>query len=166
MYAKMRRNESTEVLRVLRPISEDHTIVRTEILPLLLEILEINRHREYPQRIFCVGDVVTCTETFLKVASVSSHAAADFSEAFACADAIVRELAIEASIRESADPAFLDGRRGEITAGGRSIAAFGEIHPEVLNSFGLELPVAAFELDLRAVPGYPARQGTPLPDAR
>jgi len=166
MYARMRRQEPADVLRVLKPISEDHTIVRTGILPLLLEILEINRHREYPQRIFCVGDVVTCTETYQRVAAVSNHTAADFSEAYACADAVLRELGISAPVKESDDPAFLDGRRGQVASADRITATFGEVHPEVLNAFGLEFPVAAFELDLRDVPGYPALQGTPSPAGR
>jgi phenylalanyl-tRNA synthetase beta chain len=43
---------------------------------------------------------------------------------------------------------------------------FGEIHPTVLNAFDLEHPVAAFALDLRAVPGYPVPPGTPSPGGR
>jgi phenylalanyl-tRNA synthetase beta chain len=166
MYTRMRRNEPGDVLRVLKPISEDHTIVRNEILPLLLEILEINRHREYPQKIFCVGDVVTCSGTYQRVAAVSSHTAADFSEAYACAGAVLRELGVTASVEESQDPAYLEGRRGQVPGAGGIMAAFGEIHPGVLGAFGLEFPVAAFELDLRDVPGYPVPPGTPSPGAR
>jgi phenylalanyl-tRNA synthetase beta chain len=58
-------------------------------------------------------------------------------------------------VKESDDPAFIRGRRGDIIAGGKKVGVFGEIHPAVLNAFELEHPVAAFELDLRAVPGYP-----------
>jgi phenylalanyl-tRNA synthetase beta chain len=58
-------------------------------------------------------------------------------------------------VKESADPAFIDGRRGDIVMGGKTVGVFGEIHPAVLNAFELEHSVAAFELDLRAVPGYP-----------
>jgi phenylalanyl-tRNA synthetase beta chain len=161
LFSGMQRSWDPDVLQVMHPISEDHTVVRTRILPLLLEMLQFNRHRELPQRIFATGDVVLRLCTSQSAASVSIHAEADFSEAYGCADAVCRELSICYSVKESADPTFLDGRRADVILDGRTIGTFGEIHPAVLNAFGLEMPVAAFELDLRSVPGYPVMQGNP-----
>jgi len=155
LYGKMRRAERAGVLKVLHPISIENTVVRTDLVPLLMEFLSINRHRELPQRIFTVGDVVDCCDTFQKTAGVSMHPCADFSEAYAYADAILRELSVDYSVRESSDTAFIEGRRADIVADGRIIGIFGEVHPGVLTAFGLENPVTAFEIDLRAVPGYP-----------
>jgi phenylalanyl-tRNA synthetase beta chain len=152
MFDAMRRERSPSALAVIHPISEDHTIVRTDILPLLLETLQMNRHRELPQRLFAVGDVQDCTTTYQKVSAVSTHSAADFSEAYASADALCRELGLAYTISESADPAFIDGRRGDIVVEGSVRGSFGEIHPAVLRAFELEQSVAALELDLRAVP--------------
>jgi phenylalanyl-tRNA synthetase beta chain len=145
------------------PISEEHTVIRTDILPLLLETLQGNRHRELPQRIFAIGDVVEGKETFQKVAAVSLHPAADFTEAYAGTDALARELALPVTVSESADPAFIGGRRGDLVVDGTPRGSFGEIHPAVLTAFALEHPVAALELDLRAVPGPRGRRGTPSP---
>ena len=94
--------------------------------------------------------------TYQQAAGVSTHPDADFSEAYASADAVLHELSIDYTVKESADPAFIDGRRGDIIVAGKTVGVFGEIHPAVLNAFELEHPVAAFEFDLRAVPGYPA----------
>jgi phenylalanyl-tRNA synthetase beta chain len=154
LYRRMQRAETPGVLRVMHPISIENTVVRTELLPLLLEFLTINRHRELPQRLFTVGDVVTSCRTHQQAAGVSTHPDADFSEAYATADAVLHELSIDYSVKESSDPAFIDGRRGDIIAGGKKIGVFGEVHPAVLLNFELEHPVAAFEIDLRAVPGY------------
>jgi len=151
MFDAMQRPRNPKTLAVMRPISDEHTIVRTDILPLLLETLGSNRHRELPQRLFAVGDVQECLETSQKVAMVSMHTAADFSEAYAAADALCRELGIAYSVTESSDDAFLDGRRGSAIVGGNIRGVFGEIHPDVLRHFELEQPVAAVELDLRAV---------------
>ena len=161
MFTAMRRPVPGDLLRVLHPITEDHTMLRTDLLPLLLEICQLNRHRELPQQIFCVGDVVRGVETFQKTAFVSIHPAADFTEAYAHADAICRELALTVTFRESEDPAFIEGRRGDILVDGKQVGVFGEIHPAVLNAFELEHSVAALELDLRAVPGYPGSPDTP-----
>ncbi len=155
LYGKMQREEKKGVLHVMHPISIENTVVRTELLPLLLEFITLNRHRELPQRLFTVGDVVDSCLTYQQAAGVSTHPDADFSEAYASADAMLHELSIEYTVKESADAAFIEGRRGDIISGGKKIGVFGEIHPAVLNAFELEHSVAAFEFDLRAVPGYP-----------
>ena len=156
LYKRMQRPETKGVLHVMHPISIENTVVRTELLPLLLEFLTINRHRELPQRLFTVGDVVLDCCTHQQAAGVSTHPDADFSEAYASADAVLHELSIDYTVKESADPAFIDGRRGNIIVAGKTVGVFGEVHPAVLTAFELEHSVAAFEFDLRAVPGYPA----------
>jgi len=156
LFNRMRRPEVPGVLRVLHPISIENTVVRTDLLPLLLEFLALNRHRELPQRLFTVGDVVERCATHQQAAGVSTHPDADFSEAYACADAVLHEFSIAYTVKESEDPAFIEGRRADIIVAGKKAGVFGEIHPAVLNAFELEHSVAAFELDLRAVPGYPA----------
>ena len=161
LYKRMQRPERPGVLRVIHPISSENTVVRTELMPLLLEFLALNRHRELPQRLFSVGDVVDSCLTYQHAAGVSTHPEADFSEAYASADAVLHEISLEYRAKESADPAFIEGRRADVIVAGRKIGVFGEIHPAVLNEFGLEHPVAAFEIDLRAVPGYPGMPGTP-----
>jgi phenylalanyl-tRNA synthetase beta chain len=156
LFGRMQREEKTGVLHVMHPISIENTVVRTELLPLLLEFLTINRHRELPQRLFTVGDVVLDCRTHQQAAGVSTHPDADFSEAYASADAVLHELSIDYTVKESEDPAFIDGRRGDIVVAGKTVGVFGEVHPAVLVAFELEHSVAAFEFDLRAVPGYPA----------
>jgi phenylalanyl-tRNA synthetase beta chain len=156
LYKRMQREETKGVLHVMHPISIENTVVRTELLPLLLEFLTINRHRELPQRLFTVGDVVVDCRTHQQAAGVSTHPDADFSEAYASADAVLHDLSVGYTVKESADPAFIDGRRGDIIVAGKKVGVFGEVHPAVLTAFELEHPVAAFEVDLRAVPGYPA----------
>jgi phenylalanyl-tRNA synthetase beta chain len=151
----MGRKRTAVTLAVMHPISEEHTVVRTDILPLLLEMLQVNRHRELPQRLFATGDVITSFMTSQRLAAVSTHAAADFSEVYGVADAVLRELRIAYSVKESEDLAFIEGRRVDILIDGKTAGVFGEIHPAVLNAFELEHPVAAFEFDLKAVPGYP-----------
>jgi len=166
LYEKMQREPLPGTLRLLHPISEEQTVVRTDLLPLLMEMLQANKHRELPQRLFTVGDVVEDCVTSQQAAAVSIHPAADFSEAYAAADVLCRELSLSYTVIESADPAFLDGRRGDIVVDGRIVGVFGEVHPAVLRAFDLEHPVAALALDLTAVPGYPVPPGTPSPGGR
>ena len=148
-YKMMHRPENPAALHVLHPISEDQTIIRTDILPLLMESLSINRSRELPQRIFACGDVVEDLVTSPKMAAASIHTAADFSEIYAVMDAFSQMMSIEYEVRESSDDAFIPGRRGDIYVSGEKVGVFGEINPDVLVGFGLEHQAVAFEMDLR-----------------
>ena len=99
LYKRMQRPERPGVLRVIHPISTENTVVRTDLLPLLLEFLALNRHRELPQRLFSVGDVVDSCLTHQQAAGVSTHPEADFSEAYASADAVLHELSLDYQCR-------------------------------------------------------------------
>ena len=148
LFTRTRRAPAPDLLRLLHPISEEQSVARTSLMPLLMELLEYNRFRELPQRLFAVGEIVHGYGTGLGTAAVSCHGAADFSEAYAVADALCRELGLGYSAVESDDPAFIEGRRAELVIEGVTIGVFGEIHPEVLDAFGLDHPVAAVEIDL------------------
>ncbi len=147
-FKMMRREIRKDSARILYPISEDHTVVRTAILPSLLEILSINRHRELPQRIFEVGEVVVNCMTEQHFGAVAIHAGANFTEVQAIVDAVMRERRISYEVTESDDPAFIEGRRADVMIKGEGAGVFGEIHPEVILNFGLEHPIIGFEIRL------------------
>ncbi|MDD5472684.1 MAG: phenylalanine--tRNA ligase subunit beta [Candidatus Methanoperedens sp.] len=147
-FDRMRREKADGVTHILYPISEDHTIVRSMILPNLLEILSINKHRELPQRIFEVGEVVVNCKTAQRLGAVAIHPQANFTEIQAVVDAVLRERRIEYEVVESDDPAFIEGRRVDIIINGKKAGMLGEIHPEVISNFGLEHPIIGFELGL------------------
>ncbi len=144
----MCRERTDDVTYVMHPISEDQTMVRTTILPNLMEILSMNQHRELPQRIFEVGDVVINDKNGLHLAAVSINAQANFTEVRELVDAIMRERMVEYEVVESQDPAFMEGRRADIIVSGRKIGVMGELFPQVIVNFGLGQPVVGFEIDL------------------
>ncbi len=145
-YNNMLRSPDQKATPLKHPISEDQTMVRTTILPNLMEILSLNQHRELPQRIFEVGDVVVDGITTQHLAAVSIHPASNFTEVRGVVDAVLRERGIEYSITGTDDPAFLEGRRAALIVDGNEIGTFGEIHPDVLTNFGLQQPTVGFEL--------------------
>jgi phenylalanyl-tRNA synthetase beta chain len=137
---------------VLHPISELHTMVRTSILPSLLEILSLNQHHPLPQRIFALGDVLIDKKTRQSLAVASIHNRASFAEIRSVVDGLFRELSIEPEIAVSDDDAFQKGRRGDLIIASKGsdrkvkVGSFGEVHPQVIRNFGLEFPVVAMEL--------------------
>jgi len=150
-FENMRRPETNDVTHVLHPISEDQTMVRTTLLPCLLEILALNRHRELPQKIFEVGEVAVHQKNRQKIAAVSIHHAANFTEMSEVVDAFLRELSTDYELKESDDPAFLPGRAADIYVGNQKIGVFGEIHPGVLTAFELGYAVIGFEADMSSI---------------
>ncbi len=44
--------------------------------------------------------------------------------------------------------AFAEGRCAEVVVDGRSLGYIGEVRPAAVASFGLDVPVAGFEIDL------------------
>ena len=146
-FENMRRSRDEKAFtRVLHPISELHTMVRTDILPSLLEIFSLNQHHPLPQKIFALGDVLVGRKTRQNLAAASIHSGADFAEIRSMIDAIFRGIGIEPEIVPSGDGAFLEGRRGDLVVNGVNVGSFGEIHPQVLRSFGLEQPAVGLEL--------------------
>jgi len=152
--------ESHEALHVLRsrvtlanPITEDHTIVRTSLLPSLLSILRANVRRDLPQQIFEVGDVVTPVpkgppENRRMLAAVRIAPRASFTEAKSLAQALLRDLALPWQIRATEHGAFVEGRCGGLFRDDEPWGVFGEIHPRTVEAFGLGNPVIALELRL------------------
>ncbi|VUT24616.1 MAG: Phenylalanine--tRNA ligase beta subunit [Candidatus Methanolliviera sp. GoM_asphalt] len=146
----MRRinGKKEEIVTVNNPISTEHTMMRRTILPNLIELLSFNKHRDLPQRIFEIGDVILNGKTTESLAAVSIHSDAEFSEVRSYIDALFREMKMEAKIKNSTDPAFLEGRSGDIYVNKRKIGVFGEMHPEVVWNFKLEYPIVAMEINL------------------
>ncbi len=150
MYTKMRRKGEAwkEYIPVMHPLTSEHTIVRTNILPKLLELLSLNKHHEMPQKVFEVGDVVVGGKNRLHLAACVTHSRANFAEIRSYVQAVMRELDVAWDVQESDDAAFIEGRAADVIVNGRRVGVFGEIHPEVLENFELVMPVSAFEIDI------------------
>jgi phenylalanyl-tRNA synthetase beta chain len=135
-------------LRILNPVSEAHTLVRVSLIPSLMAILRKNKHRELPQRLFEIGDVVHGTENRMFLAGVAIHARAGFTEAKSLLLSISSAMGVSPEVSASDHPAFVGGRCAEISANGSRVGVFGEIHPSTVEAFELKYPVIAFEVDI------------------
>jgi phenylalanyl-tRNA synthetase beta chain len=144
-FQRMRR-EPGGATRVMHPISELHTILRTSLLSSLLEILSLNQHHPLPQRIFAVGEVVQNRRTRMNLAAASIHSKASFSEIRSVVDACLREMAVAAEMMPSTDGAFWPGRGADMFSDGTRVGCFGEVNPLVIAGFGLEQPAVAMEM--------------------
>ncbi|MFH0859936.1 MAG: hypothetical protein V1921_01935 [Candidatus Altiarchaeota archaeon] len=132
------------VVETLNPVSEEHSVCRTWLAPSLLTVLEKNRNMEYPQKIFEVGDCVTPKgDTNRRLCVADAHSTANFSGIKAIFAGLMQALSIKEEVRQLEHGSFILGR-----CAGNSIGFFGELHPQVIENFGLEVPAAALEIDL------------------
>ncbi len=152
-FERMRRKES-QAVEVADPISSEHTMLRCTILPNLLEVLSFNKHHDLPQRIFEVGTVISGFKEREHLAAVSIHANANFAEIRSVVDSVLNELGLQLRIEESADEAFLTGRRADMLKGSEKLGVLGELHPEVILNHELDYPVVGFELDITPILEY------------
>lgn len=147
-FEKMCRLETDDMVHLIHPISEDQTMLRTMIMPNLMEILSLNQHRELPQNIFEVGEVVRNGVNYRSVSAISIHPQANFTEISEIVNAFLREMDFEYVLSKSSDAAFIEGRRADIFIDGKKQGVMGELHPEVITNFGLGQPIIGFEIDL------------------
>ena len=72
-----------------------------------------------------------------------------YADIRAVADAFVHEMAADCTVKPSEHPSYIPGRAAALCDGkGREIGVMGELHPEVLENYGLKHPVSVMELSL------------------
>jgi phenylalanyl-tRNA synthetase beta chain len=140
-----------EAVEILNPITEDHDCLRTSLLPSLLAVLRKSKHRDLPQRMFEVGDVVIDTKRRKHLAAVSVHSKASFTEMKSLAEGLMHDLAAEFVIEPCDLPTYIGGRGAYLVVSGDRVGHFGELHPEVIMAAELGYPVVVLQLDLQRI---------------
>jgi phenylalanyl-tRNA synthetase beta chain len=144
---------------IANPLNIDQAMPRVHLLTGLLATFRGNVTRAMPQAIFEVGTCYALDETAengaragRRLAAGSAGPRAAFADVRALVAALGRELAVDLEFTADNHPAFIAGRCAgvRLRRGGTSapVGMLGEVHPQVLENFGLGQPVALFEFDL------------------
>ena len=154
LYQKMNLDEQPNI-EIHNAVSKNWSIFRTWILPSVMEFLNRNKMREYPQQVFEIGEVVlpdakaetrSVNPTRICWAQISKDA--DYTHAKQALDYLFGQLGLEYNVEETEHTSFVKGRVGRVIVKGKKVAYIGEVHPQVLENWGLEMPVCAIELNL------------------
>ena len=140
--------ETPDHVVIQNPLNEELTSLRSSMLPALMNIFRLNKHRELPQRIFEISDVVLEARNVRRIGAASIHHKASFTEAKSLVLSLMRDVGRTANVDPVEDGNFIPGRAASVIHGGREIGRFGEIHPRILETYTLVQPVMAFELDV------------------
>jgi phenylalanyl-tRNA synthetase beta chain len=147
--------DDRDFVRIANPMSENYEFVRSSILPNLLESESVSAHAVYPHHIFEIGKVAyldpddnsgTATRNYLGFLSADREVS--FNQISALVSAIFYYTGREYRLEELDDPRFITGRVARIVYNGIPVGVFGEIHPQLLENWGVTMPATACELDL------------------
>ena len=146
-------NSKTESIEVESPVNSDYDTLRSWMIPSLLQILKENKRYEYPQDLFEISTIFESSEkTETGVEESQSLAVVkcegNFTHIRQILDSLLSSLNLEYEIEESYHSSFIEGRVGDIVINKEKVGFLGELSPEVLTNWNLEMPVSALELNL------------------
>jgi phenylalanyl-tRNA synthetase beta chain len=155
-FERWRLAPDSRAVRIENPISVEQTLCRVSLLPGLLETLSINKQYDLPQLLFEAGDCCFVDEQVetgareertLAAAMIGTHIG--YADIRAVADAFTHEMGAPLRVRAAEHASFIPGRIAELLdERGGVIGVMGELHPEVLERYGLRHAVAVMELSL------------------
>ncbi len=147
--------DDTGFIEIANPMTENYAVVRKSILPCLLSSESVSANAVYPHKIFEIGKVVfvDSSDNYGSVSRTNlgflfAGREAGFNDVNSHVSALIFYLGRDYSLKEGKDPRFIQGRTGEIVCSGRKVGVMGEIHPNVLDNWGIQMPCACAELDL------------------
>ena len=134
----------------------EYKYLRPNLFIPLLRVMSENKDSEYPQKLFEIG------RTFVKnnqkendieekdnlIISISPANATEIKKHL---DYLFKMLGLEYSIKEKSIPHLVDGRTCSIFLDNKQIGYFGEVHPNVLASNNIYMPVAIAEISIEEI---------------
>jgi phenylalanyl-tRNA synthetase beta chain len=152
--------DGEDLIEIDNPMTESYDVVRNSIIPNLLASEAESAHAVYPHRIFEIGKVVVKdasenygSRTHNTLAFLVADREAGFNEVDAHALALFYYMSLEPQLSPVEDPRFIPGRAAEIRNKGKRVGIMGEVHPRVLENWGIQMPCAAVELFLDLMRG-------------
>jgi phenylalanyl-tRNA synthetase beta chain len=148
------KEEQNAVIEVSNPVSANYSCIRNSLLPSALEFLSQNTKKEFPQRIFEIGECYSIQEQKTKnnMLAALTHKNANFTEIKQVLDYLAGNLGVQHKILAISHESFIEGRTGRIIIDGKNAGIIGEINPKVLSAWNIEMPVAVLELQLDIIP--------------
>ena len=170
-YDKIRMPKDSPLrnsLKILNPLGEDTSIMRTTILPSMLEIVARNySYRNKSARLYELGKIYLPREDGLadepKYLSLGAYGdGVDFFAFKGGIETLLRELRItDVKFEACTDNAsYHPGRCANVYAGEKLLGVFGQIHPLVAANYGVDTEVYTAELSFEAM--YEMRGGIPV----
>jgi len=148
-------NYNIEVAELENSVTQEYNTLRAWIIPGLMELLKYNRHYDYPQNMFEIGTVFRLDESQdtgihesdrLGIALCGNDA--NFTKIKQIMDILAESLNITYTLTDTEHTSFINGRVGRVILNNSKIAYIGEINPQVLSNWTIDMPVAVLEINV------------------
>lgn len=170
-YDKIRMPKDSSLrnsLKILNPLGEDSSIMRTTILPSMLEIIARNHsYRNKSARLYELGKIYLPREDGLadepKYLSLGAYGdGVDFFSFKGSIETLLHELRITdvKYVACTDNDSYHPGRCAKVYAGETYLGVFGQIHPLVAANYGMDIEVYTAELSFDAM--YEKRGDIPV----
>lgn len=152
--------------KILNPLGEDFSIMRTTVLPSILQALEHNNaHRNPSASLFEIGTVynpiikedntVDCEKlpNEEKILTIGTYGKFNFFQIKGLVETICSKLNIAnlEFIADTKNPSYHTGRCAKIISNEKIIGAFGTIHPVVSKKYGFNCEVLVCEININTL---------------
>jgi phenylalanyl-tRNA synthetase beta chain len=175
------------MIPILNPLTEDQAVMRTSLVPGILETMHYNLARQTKNlKIFEIGKIflkadqqalprepemliALWTGARTDASWHSREIPCDFFDIKGAVEALVQALNMEnirfASMADDACEYTRPGHTAQITASDAAVGLVGEIHPRVSEAYDLKQTAFIFELDLEKITGLipETRNSKPIP---
>ena len=158
-------------VRILNPLGEDTSLMRTETLPSMLGALGKNRgHRNTDVKLYELATVYLDEGKELPderiIVTLGAYGDCDFFTIKGVCETLLREMRVT-DVRFTAErdnPSYHPGRTAAVFSGQSRLGLVGQVHPEAAGNYGLS-DVYAAQLDFKTVFGCAGGDSvyTPLP---
>lgn len=149
---------SENVIEISNPMSENYQFVRPSIIASLLRAESQAGQAVFPHKIFEIGKVAfldssenTGTKTIQSLGFMTACNNANFNSLASEVSTLLYLLDHKYDVKEVKDPRFIPGRQAAIMLNGKQVGVFGEVHPQVLENWGIIVPCVAGEIDIEAL---------------
>ena len=147
------------VVKLRNPLGEDTSVMRTTLVPSMLNTVAANLNRNIPggmlfelSKVFVPAEKageLPAEKTALCIAAYGEGV--DFYTVKNIVTWLLAKFGVQASIAAGGDSYYHPGRKAIMAVGSTRLASLGEIHPDVAEAFDIKGRVVVAEVDLDAL---------------
>lgn len=150
-------SELRNTVKIKNPLGEDYSVMRTTTIPSIMESLGRNYARNNEvARLFEIGRVyIPLKDDSLlpeerNILTAGMYGECDYFDLKGVVENLLEVLGVEkyTFVRESDNPVFHPGKTAALIIKNEKLGVLGEVHPDVSDKFGLDIPAYVAELNL------------------
>ncbi|WP_315080858.1 phenylalanine--tRNA ligase subunit beta [uncultured Clostridium sp.] len=153
-------SELRNVVKIKNPLGEDYSVMRTTTIPSMMECLGRNysRNNDYVRlfemaKVYIKNEDETKIPTERNILTIGMYGDCDYLNLKGAIENIIDGLGIKNSKyeRESENVSYHPGKTAKIVIGKNVVGTLGEVHLDVTENYGIEVPCFIAELNLDAL---------------